>query len=85
MSYPKTRAELKQYAGTWTEAELELNDFPEETKFIVGREDIPNLLHRCILCHNITYLDNRDIPVLKQGAVPICSECYLKSLTKVKP
>lgn len=85
--YPKTKAEMKNFAGTWAEAELDLDDFPAETKFIVGKEDNLNpirLQYNCVLCKGNTYLDTRDLPVIKQGAVIICSKCYLKNLSKVK-
>ena len=82
MEYPKSLKELHDYRGKWVDAKISfIKNFPENTKFIVGREDkISDLPHICILCFSTTYLDERDKPVLAQGAVTICSDCYLKNL-----
>jgi hypothetical protein len=80
MAYPKSVSEFKKFAGTWTDVELKL-DFPEGTSLIIGREDLVGPIPvNCSVCTGITYLTFRDEPVLKAGAAPICSRCYLNAL-----
>ena len=83
MAHPRSKEEFAKFAGQWTNAEMHL-DLPDETKLILGREDLVSFIFRaCIVCGGITFFTDRDLPILAI-ATPICSTCYLASLKDTK-